>query len=69
LLRLKESNWVQDRAAGLEKYTVKKMGNLEGIGCKIIKTNQFLIYDKLFAQFLIYIRKPLLTDDFATDPF
>ncbi len=34
------------------------MGNLEGIGCKIIKTNEFVIYDKLFAQFLIYIRKP-----------
>jgi hypothetical protein len=56
----------------VKKRHCSKMGNLEGISAKSLRltnTNDFLIYDKLFAQFLIYIRKPLLIDDFATDPF
>jgi hypothetical protein len=41
-----------------------------GAVAKSFMTNDLLIYDKIFAHFLIqYIRKPFLIYDFATAPF
>jgi hypothetical protein len=35
---------------------------------EVAKTNGLFIYGEIFAHFLIYLRKPLLIDDFATAP-
>jgi hypothetical protein len=45
-------------------FLILYIRKFRGIGCKSYMTNGLLIYDEIFARFLI-IRKPFLIYDFA----